>query len=214
METMDFDGLTIDFDDHVLRPRPWTVAQSRWAADLLAELPDGPVLELCCGAGQIGLAAVARTGRSLVCVDLNPVAVAYTERNARAAGLGDRVTVREGRLVEEVGTDERFPLVIADPPWVESSGTGAFPEDPLEAIDGGADGLAVARQCLEVIETRLVGPGAALLQLGTVDQVAALMSLGSGSVRCREVRRFDRGVVAHLVRSDQDGASSGSTRSP
>jgi methylase of polypeptide subunit release factors len=204
VETMDFDGLTIDFDDHVLRPRPWTVAQSRWAADLLGELPDGPVLELCCGAGQIGLAAVARSGRSLVCVDLNPVAVEYTERNARAAGLADRVTVREGRLVEEIATDERFPLVIADPPWVETSETGTFPEDPLEAIDGGADGLAVARECLGVIETHLGDGGAALLQLGTVDQVAALMSLGAGSVRCREVRRFDRGVVAHLARSDRD----------
>ena len=213
METMDFDGLTIGFDEQVLRPRPWTVAQSRWAADLLGAVPDGPVLELCSGAGQIGLAAVARTDRSLVCIDLNPVAIEYAERNARTAGLADRVTVRQGRLTQEVGRDERFPLVIADPPWVASDETGRFPEDPLGAIDGGTDGLAVARDCLEVIETHLDEGGAALLQLGSVDQVAALMSLGSGSVRCREVRRFDHGVVACLARSDQDVASSGSTRS-
>ncbi len=204
VDTVDFDGLDIAYDDRVLRPRTWTVAQSRWAADLLVELPSGPVLELCCGAGQIGLAAIARTDRPLVCVDLNPAAVEFVEANARAAGLEGRVSVRLGRLTEVVQPDERFPLVIADPPWVESSDTGRFPEDPLLAIDGGHDGLTVARECLEVIDSHLADGGAALLQLGSVDQVAALMSLGSGSLRCLEVRRYDGGAVAHLARTDQD----------
>lgn len=203
VDTAHFDGLDIAHDDRVLRPRAWTVAQSRWAADLLTELPEGPVLELCCGAGQIGLAAVARTGRGLVCVDLDPAAVEFARSNARAAGLEGRVSVRRGRLTEAVLSDERFPLVIADPPWVVSGETGRFPEDPLLAIDGGDDGLAVARECLEVIETHLSEGGAALLQLGSVDQVAALMSLGSGSLRCLEVRQYDGGAVARLALSDQ-----------
>lgn len=204
VETMDFGGLTIAYDDRVLRPREWTVAQSRWAGELLAEAPDGPVLELCCGAGQIGLAAVARTGRDLVCVDLDPAAVHYTELNARGAGLEHRVTVRQGRLTEVVHDGERFALVIADPPWVETGETGRYPEDPLAAIDGGHDGLTVARECLDVIESHLAVSGTALLQLGSVDQIAALMSLGSGSLRCLEVRRYDGGAVAHLARADDD----------
>jgi methylase of polypeptide subunit release factors len=204
VETIDFGGLTIAFDDRVLRPREWTVAQSRWAAELLAELPDGPVLELCCGAGQIGLAAVARTARDLVCVDLDPAAADYAELNARTAGLEHRVTVRQGRLTEVVRDGERFALVIADPPWVETSETGRYPEDPLGAIDGGHDGLTVARECLDVIESHLAVGGTALLQLGSVDQIAALMSLGSGSLRCLEVRRYDGGAVAHLARADDD----------
>lgn len=203
-QTMRFDGLTIAFDDRVLRPREWTTAQSRWAAELLAGLPEGPVLELCSGAGQIGLAAVARTGRSLVCIDLNPAAVDYTELNARVAGLEQRVIARKGRLSQAVGDDERFPLVIADPPWVESGRTGRYPEDPLEAIDGGHDGLEAARECLQVIGSHLACGGAALLQLGSVDQVAALLSLGTGSLRCLEVRCYDGGALAHLARADQD----------
>jgi release factor glutamine methyltransferase len=203
-ETVEFDGLTITFDERVLRPRAWTVAQSRWAAELLSGLPPGAVLELCSGAGQIGLAAVARAERELVCVDADPVAAAYSEQNARAAGLADRVQVREGRLTEVVKEDERFVLVIADPPWVESAETGRYPEDPLAAIDGGRDGLSVARECLQVIEAHLAESGAALLQLGSVDQVAALMSLGSGSLRCLEVRHFERGAVALLTRDGVD----------
>jgi methylase of polypeptide subunit release factors len=94
--------------------------------------------------------------------------------------------------------------VIADPPWVTSDDTRRFPEDPLLAIDGGDDGLTVARSCLTTIENHLAEGGAALLQLGSVEQVAALMSLGSGALRCLEVRRFPGGAVAHLARTDDD----------
>ncbi len=174
-----------------------------WAAELLAELPAGPVLELC-GAGQIGLAAVAGTARRLVCVALTPGAVTCTETNARASRLAPAVDIRLGRIREVLRPDERFALVIAAPPWVAGAETSRVPEDPLLAIDGGGDGLAVARDCLAAIDAHLDRGGAALLQLGSVEQVAALMSLGSGSLRCLEVRRFEGGAVAHLARTDED----------
>ena len=200
---IDFAGLEIAFDDRVLRPRRWTEAQARWAAELLTSLPPGPVLELCCGAGQIGLAAVAATDRSLVCVDLDPTAADYAAFNARMAALLDRVEVRRGRFQEVLQAEERFPLIIADPPWVASDETGRFPQDPLLAIDGGSDGLAVARACLDTIEAHLEIQGAALLQLGSVEQVAALMSLGSGSLRCLELRQFEGGAVARLAQTHE-----------
>jgi len=80
-----FDGLDTAYDDRVLEPRPWTVLQSAWAADLAAVVPDGPILELCSGAGHIGLAAAVRCGRDLVQIDANPVACLYAAANARAA---------------------------------------------------------------------------------------------------------------------------------
>ncbi len=197
-----FGELEILSDERLLEPRPWTALQSRWAADLLPDLPDGPVLELCSGAGQIGLLAVLGSTRHLVCVDLEPVAASYAARNAAAAGLADRVETRTGSMEDVVGPDEAFPLVVADPPWVESAGTARFPEDPLRAIDGGADGLAVARTCLQVIGRHLLPGGVALLQLGTPDQASRLgeeaqeLGLRPGEVRGHE----DRGVVLRLDR--------------
>ena len=141
-------GLRIAYDERVLEPRPWTVLQSGWAADLLPALPPGPVLELCAGVGHIGLLAVAGSARDLVLVDLNPVACELARANAEAAGHAGAVQVREGRFEDVLEAGERFPLVIADPPWVPSEQTSRFPEDPLVAIDGGADGLDVARACL------------------------------------------------------------------
>lgn len=199
--TIEFGHLRIAYDDRVLQPRSWTVDQSRWAAEVLSTSPAGPALELCCGAGQIGLLATALTPeparRQLVAVDNNPAAVAFTMTNADAAGLADWVQVRGGDMGQVLGPEETYSVIIADPPWVPRDQTRRFPEDPLSAIDGGADGLAVARQCLEVIQAHLAPDGVAVLQLGTIEQVSELDPASYG-LRVSEVRTGARGVLVHL----------------
>lgn len=195
-ETVAFGPLEIAFDQRVLRPRPWTAAQSEWAAELQVTAPAGPVLELCAGAGQIGLLAVVGTGRRLVCVDIDPVACDFARHNAEAAGLADLVEVREGPMDEVLDDGERFAVVIADPPWVRRGDVGRYPEDPLRAIDGGDDGLGLARTCVDVAERHLRPGGSLVLQVGTVDQAERV-----GEATCLDlvqVRRHERGVLARL----------------
>lgn len=202
-EHLAFGPLTIAFDERVLRPREWTAAQSAWAAELMATAPPGPVLELCSGAGHIGLLAVLVSSRPLVCVDASAAACDYARANAVAAGIADRVEVREGRLETAVRDDELFPVVIADPPWVPAADTGRFPEDPLTAIDGGADGLDVARACLAVVDRHLAPGGSAVLQVGTtaqVDVLASEPSFAEGRLAVVEVRQEERGVLVRIDR--------------
>ena len=202
-DLMTFGHLSIAYDDRVLRPRGWTAGQSTWGAELLASGPPGPVLELCAGAGHIGLLAVAGTGRRLVCVDASEVACDFARANAAAAGLADLVEVRHARLEEAVAPDERFALVLADPPWVPRGETGRFPEEPLSAIDGGDDGLDVARACLDVVARHLLPGGTALLQLGTTGQADEVRTAlaGTDGLKVSEVRQFVRGVVVRIDRS-------------
>ncbi|MDN5717870.1 MAG: RsmD family RNA methyltransferase [Janibacter sp.] len=207
-----FAGHDLVTDDRLLEPRAWTQKQSAWAADLLSQVPEGPVLELCAGAGHIGLAALRQSERRLVAVDREPVAADTIRANAERLGMASRVEVRCGDLSQVVAPDECFALVIADPPWVPTSGVGRFPEDPRGAIDGGADGLTVARQCVAVIAEHLLPWGAALLQLGTREQVGSL-DLPAGLVVV-EVREYPRGVLARLVPAgaDQVSCAAGSSR--
>lgn len=203
VQTVDFDGLTIAYDSRVLVPRPWTALQSRWAAELLTDLPPGPVLELCTGAGHIGLLALALSGRHGVLVDVDPVAAGYARRNAEAAGLSGRVEVRLSPAETALQPGERFPLVIADPPWVPSADVGRFPEDPLLAIDGGDDGLGIALTCVTVTGEALAPGGAGLLQVGTHEQVAAIEQWlgqeGTPDLRVDGLRDHeDRGVLVLL----------------
>ena len=175
-EKTDFGALTIAFDDRVLRPRGWTVAQSEWAAEIWVTAPAARCSSSAPARATSGCSRPRCTGRGLVCVDANPVACDFARANALTAGLADRVEVREGRLETALAEDERFPVVIADPPWVPRDQTSQFPEDPLLAIDGGGDGLDVARACLQVIADHLAPGGSAVLQLGTTDQAEVLRS--------------------------------------
>ena len=122
---VDFEGLRIEYDDRVLAPRPWTAAQSRWAAELIRMAPPGPVLELCSGAGHIGLLAVTLAPRSLVCVDADAAACRYLRRNAdpgRRAGRRPRGPDGRGaRPRRGVRGDHRRPAVGPDRAGADAS---------------------------------------------------------------------------------------------
>ena len=201
---VDFGGLRIGYDERVLEPRRWTTEQSRWARRLAEEVPAGPVLELCCGAGQIGLLALRGNRRRLVMVDADEVACGWARENAAAAGIVDRVEVRNGRMQDVLAEDELFPLIIADPPWVASRAVGRFPEDPLLAIDGGIDGLGVVRAAVRVVAEHLLPSGAALVQVGP-DQVPSVDELlvENPALRLRMAHHLgfgSRGAVVELRR--------------
>nr|WP_329705463.1 class I SAM-dependent methyltransferase [Nocardioides sp.]HEX5087803.1 class I SAM-dependent methyltransferase [Nocardioides sp.] len=195
----DFGGLTIQYDERVLAPRDWTTAQSYWAAELIAASPPGQVLELCSGAGHIGLLAVQEAPRPLVCVDANPAACDLVRENARANGL--RVDVREGPMDVVLHPAEQFPIIIADPPWVERALVGSYPEDPASAIDGGPDGLDLVRLCLTVIADHLMPTGSSVLQVGPtqVGEVTGLVAR-QDALRVVEVREFEEGALVRLDR--------------
>ncbi|RIQ25070.1 methyltransferase [Jiangella rhizosphaerae] len=205
-QTAAFGRLRIDYDHRVLQPRPWTVAQSVWAAELLHEAPPGPVLELCAGAGQIGLLALslAGSGRRLVLVDRDAVACGFARVNASRELPAGVVDVRRSPLETALAPGERFAVIIADPPWVPTASVGRFPRDPVAAIDGGPDGMAVAWVCLEVIARHLLPGGSAVVQLGTaaqVDRVAdRLAGDPSATLRVAARRSYGEHGILALVR--------------
>lgn len=202
-ETIGFGPLDITFSEGVIRPRPWTTAQSEWAAEVLLDAPAGRVLELCSGAGHIGLLAVLGSGRDLVCVDRSAIACANAEFNAERAGLASQVEIRNAALDEAIGSEEEFPLVIADPPWVRHADITRFPEDPVTAIDGGDDGLVIARLCLRVIARALMPGGTAILQLGPEGQVevlAAELPTYAEDLVHTDTRHYSRGALMRIDR--------------
>lgn len=203
-----FGPLLIAYDERVLRPRPWTIAQSTWAAGEAALLPDGPILELCAGAGHIGLLAAVCTGRALVAVDDNPVAAAFIRRNALAAGISGRVDVRCSPVHAALQPHECFSLVLADPPYITTADVRTFPEDPAHAIDGGGDGLDVARECLETAARHLIPGGVCLLQVRGPSQAAeirrALRSTADGLASEATVVLDDDRAIALVRRIDEN----------
>lgn len=201
VKTMEFGPIVVTFDDRVLRPRRWAMLQASWAAELARDLPPGPVLELCSGAGHIGQAAAVLTGRALVQVDVDPHACALAEANAEVNVRGAAVQVRCGELDEVLGADERFALVLADPPYLAQREVHAWPDDPVHTIDGGPDGLDLLRRCLIVAGAHVEAGGAVLLQaLGRAQVDGLTTDLAATGLELVDVRIKDKRRAVALLR--------------
>lgn len=150
----------------VLIPRPETELVVEAA---LAALPEGGrALDLCAGSGAIGVTlALERKGARVVATELSPAALAVARRNAEA--LGATVELLEGDLFSPLAADERFDVVVGNPPYVPA---GELPglarevlREPAMALDGGPDGLALLRRIVAEAPRWLVPGGTLVLEM-------------------------------------------------
>ena len=131
---------------------------------------DGPkrILDLGTGPGTLLLAALDQwpdaTGLG---VDASDEALGYARANARRLGLAPRVELRLGDWTD--GIDERFDLLLINPPYVAEEaelGPGVAEYEPAEALFAGPDGLDDYRRLAPEIG-RLIAPGGlAAIEIG------------------------------------------------
>lgn len=161
----EFCGLRIAVDPGVFVPRRRTELLVHEAAALVAR-PGAVVVDLCCGSGAVGAAlAAGLDSPQLYAVDVDPAAVTCASRNLDP--LGGRVF--EGDLYEPLprGLRGRVDVLVANTPYVPTDSVRMMPpeardHEPLWALDGGQDGLDVARAVAAQAATWLA-PGGHLL---------------------------------------------------
>lgn len=141
-------------------------------------------VEIGCGTGVIGVSLAAEIPRLRVwATDVNPRAVALTETNARRLGVAARVEAREGRGFAPLPSALRggVHLLVSNPPYIA---TGVIPtlarevaeHDPVEALDGGADGLDAYRALAARAGEWLAPDGLLALEIGH-DQAESVPTL-------------------------------------
>jgi release factor glutamine methyltransferase len=160
----DFFGLRIAVDAGVFVPRQRSAFVVRQAIEFAR--PGAVVVDLCCGAGALG-AAIAATvgGLELYASDIDPAAVRCARRNLeKYAGQ-----VYEGDLYAPLPATlrGRVDMVVANAPYVPTDEIEMMPpeardHEPLEALDGGPDGVDVHRRVAAEAQAWLA-PGGHLL---------------------------------------------------
>jgi release factor glutamine methyltransferase len=160
----EFYGLRIAVDPGVFVPRRRT---EFLVGQAIAGVRSGAVVvDLCCGSGAVG-AALAAAGEDVQvhAVDIDPAAVACARRNLVARGG----RVHEGDLYGPLPTclRDRVDVVVANAPYVPTGEVSLLPREarlyePLVALDGGTDGLAVVRR-VSAAAPGWLAPGGQLL---------------------------------------------------
>lgn len=170
-----FRDLDLAVDRRVLVPRPETEVLVGAVLDVLdAERDRWPaprVLDLGTGSGAIALAIADECPEAAVtATDASPGALALARENAAGCGLAARVTFAEGSWFGAIAPDERFEVVVSNPPYIAESEAGALPADvrewePAAALFSGADGLEALREIVDDAPRHLVAGGLLALEL-------------------------------------------------
>ena len=179
----DLEGVRVRTAPGVFVPRARSGLLVRLALDALAGSTEPVVVDLGCGTGALGAVVAHHRPDAVVhAADLDPAAVACARRNLPP----DRV--HEGDLYDALPASllGRVDALLVNAPYVPTAHVGLMPpearlHEPLLALDGGHDGLAVQRRVAVGAPRWLAPSGVLLLETGRTqapDTLALLRDAG------------------------------------
>lgn len=192
---VDFHGHRLVVRPGVFVPRRRTELLARLAAERL--VPDGVVVELCCGVAPVAAVLAGRGDSAEVhAADLSEVALACARLNAPTAHL------HCGDLYAALPSDlwGRVDMLVANAPYVPTAAIAGMPpeardHEPALALDGGPDGVEVHR--------RIAGEAAQWLRPGGVLLVETSRAQAAKTARTMAAV----GLVTDVARDDNVDAT-------
>ncbi|WP_396586824.1 50S ribosomal protein L3 N(5)-glutamine methyltransferase [Bermanella sp. R86510] len=165
-----FCGMPFYVDERVLVPRSpiAELIQNRFSPWLDGRKPTR-ILDLCCGSGCIGIAALqAFPHAQLDLADLSRDALDVAEINIERHGLFDQVAAIESDLFDQLHPG--YDLIISNPPYVDFDDLADMPEEfhhePEMGLGSGNDGLDITRRILAQASDYLAADGVLVVEVG------------------------------------------------
>lgn len=203
--TREFYSLDFDIAPGVLIPRPETELLVEIAVERLQGLP-ARIADIGTGSGAVAVAvAVNLPAARILATDISDAALEVAAVNAAKHLVADRVSFARADMAEPlVGAGGGFDAILCNPPYIPTSEIAALqPEisrwEPIEALDGGPDGLDAYRKLLPQAASVLAEDGFLAVEVGA-GQASAVrglaLAVGYGSIECRkDLAGIDRVVV-------------------
>ena len=143
-------------------------------ADNLEVKDQAKVLDVGTGCGILAV-LVAEKAHKVVATDANPYAVQCAELNSKLNSFLDKIEVRQGRLFEAVKPDEKFDLIIFNPPYlpVREDEERSWIE---AAWSGGPDGRRVTNEFVSKAPEHLEEGGVIVLLQSTISDTGETRS--------------------------------------
>lgn len=203
-----FMDYTFAVNEHVLIPRNDTEILVENANEVLTEMGKEQdvirVLDLCCGSGCIGISLkLYHKQIELTLSDISEDALDITRQNLERHQV--EAKVQQGNLLDEI--TDRYDMIVSNPPYIESRVIDTLmPEvreyEPMQALDGGEDGLVFYRRIVDQAPSHLAQGGWLFFEIGynQGQDVATLMEeQGFRNINViKDYAGLDRVVYGHL----------------
>jgi release factor glutamine methyltransferase len=194
---IEFLGLKIHVGKGVLIPRPETELLAEEAIKTAGRggvTPPLQILDLCTGSGCIAL-ALAKTwpDAAVFGTDVSKTALRYAKKNARENSV-ENAAFLLGSLFSPLKPDIYFDIIVSNPPYVRRTDIEGLQREikewePLEALDGGVEGLDFYRRIFADAVGHLCQGGKIIVELGfgqAMDVEAIAVGLGYKNIEVKK----------------------------
>lgn len=163
----DFMGLRFFVSEDVLIPR---IDTEFLVEEALIHINDGAdVLDMCTGSGCILLSLMKyKNDINGVGADISEHALNLARKNAESLGITNARFVHSDLFTDIQG---KYDHILCNPPYIRSGEIGSLMEEvrlhePVNALDGGEDGLIFYRRIAEDARDHLAGGGSMIFEIG------------------------------------------------
>ncbi|UCC43824.1 MAG: peptide chain release factor N(5)-glutamine methyltransferase [Candidatus Zixiibacteriota bacterium] len=205
-----FYGRRFEVTEAVMVPTPETELLCEQAVKYLRSRSSlgARILDVGTGSGVIGITVACELPEvTVTAIDVSAEAIEIARRNAQQAGVADRVEFRRSDMFSAIKLEERFGLILSNPPYVSRQDYTTVPPevkaDPMISIVSGEDGLDAIRRLLKDAPDFLAHDGRLMFEVG-YDQAESVASITETDPRYRSIdiirdyNDIDRIVVLSL----------------
>lgn len=195
----------------VLIPRPETEHLVELALRLAAQSNQPRILDLGTGSGCIAVCvAYYCKSAQVVATDISPEALGVARTNAATHAVAQRIDFRAGDLFAAVQPDERFDLILSNPPYVAQEALPTLDRqvrdfEPRLALDGGLGGLTFYQRIAQQAGNFLAPGARLLLEIGYDQQQAVTNLLASVPGLTVEETVYDLARLPRVVVARRSG---------
>ncbi len=153
----EFWSLPLQVDKRVLIPRPDTETLVQVVLDSVKDrLATIRIADIATGSGAVAIALASELANAeVVATDVSQSALVLAQENAQIHGVTDRVQFYCGDLCDAIPGDDRFDMVVSNPPYVTTAEiadlSAEVRTEPKLALDGGEDGLDLVRRLIKQV---------------------------------------------------------------
>ncbi len=173
LKEADFWQETLFVDERCLIPRPETEIVVEQVVRIFGKDTEKNFSFLDIGTGSGGISiAILRVFKNALgtLLDISEGALEVTRENLKRYGLEMRAKLVRGDLFQPFPSDEKWALIVSNPPYLSEEDWGGVQEElkfePRGALDGGKDGLDFYRKIVAAAKAHLSVGGVLALEVG------------------------------------------------